>query len=94
MKMPKYTQAFVDRHGTARFYSARPGATAQRHADWGRGYFIHPRPRGDATVMDDNSVGGNDTLIGSISYNDLLYGDALIMLNNSHGGNDTLRQPS
>jgi hypothetical protein len=28
MKMPKYTQAFVDRHGTARFYSARPGATA------------------------------------------------------------------
>jgi hypothetical protein len=44
--------------------------------------------------MDDNSVGGNDTLIGSISYNDLLYGDALIMLNNSHGGNDTLRQPS
>ena len=26
MKMPKYTQAFVDRHGTARFYFRKAGS--------------------------------------------------------------------
>jgi Ca2+-binding RTX toxin-like protein len=45
---------------------------------------------GDALDMYDNSVGGNDTLIGEALNNNFLYGDARSMYGNSAGGNDTL----
>src|SRR5260370_32040092 len=45
---------------------------------------------GDASTMDGDSRGGNDTLTGGDHSINLLYGDAHDMHDNARGGDDTL----